>query len=128
MARMITGVLFAILFAAAAYVQRDDADGESTFWIAVYAAAAMMSLLFAAGFLPRRVAWPVGVAALAAAGGLAVRQHLGGEPWNPETQFLAETVREAGGMALIGGWLMVAGAIGCRRPRGSAATSGHHAR
>ncbi len=122
MARAITGLLFAILFAVAAYVQLDDADGESRFWIAAYAAAAVMSLLFAAGVLPRRLAWPVGVAALSAAGGLAVRQHLSGDPWNPETQFLAETVREAGGMALIGGWLLVAGAVG-RRRRGGAGTA-----
>lgn len=124
MARVITGLLFTLLFAAAAFVQRDDADGESVFWIAAYGLVAVLSLLFAAGVLPRRVAWPVAVAALAAAGGLAVQQHLSGEPWNPKTQFLAEAVREAGGMAVIGLWLIAAGAVGVRRRAAIGASSG----
>ncbi|MHC4810087.1 MAG: transmembrane 220 family protein [Planctomycetota bacterium] len=124
MARVITGLLFALLFAAAAFVQRDDADGESVFWIITYGVVAVFSLLFAAGVLPRRLAWPVAVTALAVAGGLAVQQHLSGEPWNPDTQFLAETVREAGGMTLIGVWLLAAGAVGCRRRQPTTAASG----
>jgi hypothetical protein len=111
MARIITGLAFTLLFAVAAFVQMNDADGESTFWIAVYAVAALLSLLFTFRLLPRMLAWPVAGAALAAAAALAVQHQRSGDPWNPETQFLAEKVREAGGMALIGVWLFVAGTI-----------------
>lgn len=111
MARIITGLVFTLLFAVAAFVQLNDADGESTFWIILYSCVALCSLLFAFRLLPRMLAWPVAGAAFAAAVALAIQHQRSGQPWNPESQFLAEKVREAGGMVLIGGWLFVAGAI-----------------
>lgn len=115
MARLIAGVFFALLFAVAAWVQRDDPDGETTFWIAAYAAVAVLSLMFAFRILPRVFAWPVALTALAGAAGVALQFSQTGEPWNPPEQFLAEEAREAGGLALAGVWLIVAGSIPRRR-------------
>ncbi|MFK7962312.1 MAG: transmembrane 220 family protein [Phycisphaerales bacterium] len=123
MPRLITGLLFVVLFALAAFVQRDDIDTQewtSYFWIGVYGAAAVLSLLFAVGFLPRWLAWTVAIAAFGWAAGIIAPMWPPTAAWSPEEQFLAEEVREAGGVTLIGLWMIVAGCCGRRRKKAAA--------
>ena len=101
----ILSLLFALLFAGAAWVQRNDPDPE--IWMAIYGGGAILSAFNAFGLLPRGLAALGAFGFLGAAGWLGWKFHQTGQDWNPENQFLAEEVREAGGVAVIGLWCLV---------------------
>lgn len=118
MTRRIVGLTFTLLFVVAAVVQRDDPDSE--IWMGVYGIAALASALFALGVLPRLIGWTLGFAAIVWGGGIYLMALQNDVDMTPETQFLAEEAREAGGLAVIGLWLFVAGAVRRRRSKSDA--------
>jgi len=96
------GLFMATLAAAAAVVQMNDPD--ALHWVVGYAVSTVTSLLFVGRVLPRGLALFVAGAYTGWAIGIAEHFLPADRPWNPEDQFLAEEVREMGGLAIFALW------------------------
>lgn len=107
-------LLMAALALAAAVAQLDDPDAWH--WVAGYAVAALASVLFVARVLPKSAAWFLGGLYAGWLIAIAVRFVPSGAEWNPEGQFLAEEVREMGGLAIFGTWTVIMAAIAPKKP------------
>ena len=114
----VVNALMAALFALAAAVQWNDPDPVP--WMAVYAAACACSLLAACGRPPHR-AVPAALAAIAIAWAVAIGVRVSGgsylhmfDAWEMKTPAVEEA-REATGLVLVAGWMLVVAAMSARR-------------
>lgn len=119
MLRALNAVMTA-LFALAAAVQWNDPDPVR--WMAVYGAACAISLMAARG-RPPRPAVAATLAAIAMAWAVAIGVRVGGgsylhmfDAWEMKTPAIEEA-REATGLLIVAGWMLVVAATSHRRRR-----------